>query len=59
MRSWAFQYLVARVIRKFYDLDWGWGDVKLQVVGVGKINGCILELKFAGQIINSNLSIGL
>ena len=29
-----------------------WGDSKLQLVGVGKLNGWVLELNFAGQIIN-------
>ena len=30
----------------------GWGDSKLQLAGVGKLNGWVLELTFAGQIIN-------
>ena len=29
----------------------GLGDVKLQLAGVGKLNGWVLELNFAGQII--------
>ena len=28
------------------------GDSKLQLPGVGKLNGWVLELNFAGQIIN-------
>ena len=31
---------------------WGWGDAKLQLAVVGKLNGWVLELNFAGQIIN-------
>ena len=34
---------------------WGWGDSKLKLGGVGKLNCWVLELNFAGQIINSNL----
>ena len=30
----------------------GWGDPKLQLGGVRKLNGWVLELNFAGQIIN-------
>ena len=41
-----------RVIEKFFGLVGGWGDVKLQLEGVGKLNGWVLELNFAGQIIN-------
>ena len=29
-----------------------WGDSKLQLAGVGKLNVWVLELNFAGQIIN-------
>ena len=28
------------------------GDPKLQLAGVGKLNGCVLELNFAGEIMN-------
>ena len=36
----------------FLDLSGGCGDVKLELVGVGKLIGWLLELNFAGQIIN-------
>ena len=35
---------------KFFDLLWGWGDVKLQLVGNGKLIWWYLELNFTGQI---------
>ena len=43
-----------------WNLRWRWsflvwlgvGDAKLQLAGVGKLNGWVLELIFAGQIIN-------
>ena len=28
------------------------GDVNIKLAGLGKLNGGVLELKFAGQIIN-------
>ena len=28
------------------------GDVKMKLAGLGKLNGWVLELNFAGQIIN-------
>ena len=34
-----------------FGLVGGWGDSKLQLAGVGKLNGWVLELIFAGQII--------
>ena len=36
----------------FFIISWGWGDVKLQLLAVGKLIGWLLELNFAGQIIN-------
>ena len=30
----------------------GWGDAKLQLTGVGKFNVWVLELNFAGPIMN-------
>ena len=44
--------LLAKVIGKVFDLVGGWGGVKLQLAGVGKLNGWLLELSFANQIIN-------
>ena len=35
-----------------FGLVGGWGDSKLQLVGVGKLNGWVLEFNFADQIIN-------
>ena len=43
---------MTRVIGKIFDLVGGCGDVKLQLVGVGKLIGWLLELNFAGQILN-------
>ena len=40
------------VIGMSFGLVGGWGDSKLQLAGVGKLNGWVLELIFAGQIIN-------
>ena len=42
-----------------FGLNGGWGDSKLQPAGVGKLNGWVLELNFAGQIIILNLSSDL
>ena len=50
--SWALYSLLAKVIGKVFDLVGGWGGVKLQLAGVGKLNGWLLELSFANQIIN-------
>ena len=43
---------INKVIGKSFGLVGWWGDSKLQLVGVGKLNGWVLELNFAGQIIN-------
>ena len=46
----ALKSLPARVIGMSFGLVGGWGE--LQLAGVGKLNGWVLELNFAGQIIN-------
>ena len=46
--SLALLSLLARVVRKFFDLVRGCGDVKLQLVGVEKLIGWYLELNFVG-----------
>ena len=38
-------------VRKYFDLVGGWGDVKFQLVGVGKLIGWSLELNFIGQVL--------
>ena len=47
---------VTRVIGKAFGLmgggEGGGGDSELQLASVGKLNGWVLELNFAGQIIN-------
>ena len=44
---------VTRVIGKAFGLmGGGGGDSELQLASVGKLNGWVLELNFAGQIIN-------
>ena len=50
--------LLAKVIGKVFDLVGGWGNVKLQLTGVGKLNGWLLELNFASQIINCCSKLG-
>ena len=50
--SRASKSLLARVIGMSFGLVGRWGDSKLQLAGVGKLNGWVLELTFAGQIIN-------
>ena len=42
---------LARVIAKFFGLVGGWGDMNMQLAGVGKLNGWVLKLNFADQII--------
>ena len=37
---------------KFFDLVGEWGGAKLQLAGVGELNGWVLELNFASQIMN-------
>ena len=56
--SWALYSLLAKVIGKVFDLVGGWGNVKLQLTGVGKLNGWLLELNFASQIINCCSKLG-
>ena len=48
----ALKSLLARVIGMSFGLVRGWGDSKLQLAGVGKLNWWVLELNFAGQIKN-------
>ena len=52
MENRALKSLLARVIGMSFGLVSGWGDSKLQLAGVGKLNVWVLELNFAGQIIN-------
>ena len=35
-----------------FDMVGGWADLKLQLASVRKLNEWVLELNFAGQIIN-------
>ena len=48
----AFKSLLTRVVGMSFGLIGGWGDSKLQLAVVGKLSGWMLELNFAGQIIN-------
>ena len=50
MENRALKSLLARLIGMSFGLVWG--DSKLQLAGVEKLNGWVLVLTFAGQIIN-------
>ena len=50
--SFTLKSLLARVIDKIFGLVGGWGDIKLQLAGVVKLNVWVLELNFVGQIKN-------
>ena len=47
-----FSIPLLKIFGKSFGLVGWWGDSKLQLAGVGKLNGWVLELNFAGQIIN-------
>ena len=49
--------MLTKVTGKFFDLVGG-GYVKLQHDAVGKLNGWLLELNFAAQIINCCSQLG-
>ena len=47
-----FSIPLLKIFGKSFGLVGWWGDSKLQLAGVGKLNRWVLELNFAGQIIN-------
>ena len=50
--SCTLSSLLTRVIERLFGVVRRVGDVKLQLAGVGKLSGWVLELNFAGQIIS-------
>ena len=53
-RSYDFEKAIifaGQRIAKFFGLVGGWGDMNMQLAGVGKLNGWVLKLNFADQII--------
>ena len=53
--SYDFEKVIISAGQSNCEVFWfgwgGWGDTNMQLLGVGKLNGWVLKLNFADQII--------